>query len=125
MIQYLRLKDSKTIVHPPEIVDSKEHAEEMWGKGKSVKVNIKSTDDPFCFSEKLVGGKVVIDKSKLSVVKLSKNKIDKRNSRSKAIASVKKQISSKNFDVNKLTPFELKVMFGIDGGPTDEDLGIL
>lgn len=132
MIQYLKLKNKDTIVYPPEIATDKKSAEELFGKGNFVKHKIEKSDDPATFADKLIDGKVVFDDNRLVEAKKFNDEIKSKKRadakifrRTQAIQKAKEKISTTNFDINKLSAFELKVMFNIDGGPTDNELGIV
>ena len=128
---FIKLIDKETIAYPVEIAADKKSAIKLWGKSGYVACNIGKKTDPNTFADKLVDGKVVISEQRDNEAKAFNEELaEKRRSiaktfrRTQAIEKSKIEIKSENFDINKLSSFELKVMFGIDGGPTDEELGI-
>jgi len=130
MKQYLRLKNKTTIVYPPEMAASKKDAEKLWGKNKWVEKDIEPTDDTATFADKLKNGAVVQDAKRVSGAKaFNDNLKDKKRDRAKIFRRTQsineqKLLISADKDYDDLTPLERKLMFGIDGGPTDAELGI-
>jgi len=133
MIQYLRLKDKDTIVHPPEMASSKKIAEKMWDEENVIECDINREDNPNCLDDRLVDGKVVFSESRLSDAKLANDLIEetrlskeKELKRAKAkheqIKNLDPSVATKDWD--NLTEYERKLIFNIGGGPTDEELGI-
>ena len=130
MIQFLKLIDGQNIAYPPEIVGNEKIAKQMWGVGNYVQRDIQPNEDPATFADKLVAGKVVESNSRKQEAEDFNTEIrNKRRDdaktfrRTAAIKELKKDIdSTKTYD--QLTPLERKLIFGIDGGATDEELGV-
>ena len=119
MKQYLKLKDATHIVFPPEMMRDKKRAIKAWGEDGWVEHNINASDEPLLFKAELVDGKVVSNSSSEDT-----NTAALKTARHDAVKAVRVGIDPENFNINNLTPVQLKVMFGIGAPPTDAELGI-